>query len=74
MYIFCRDMARRFVIMDTNTRQYRRYNAVGRQIIVRLITPSENSDSVAYFLASVADRFKHVLRDVDDADMMGITN
>jgi len=31
-------MARSFEIMDTNTRQYRRYNDVGRQIIVRLIT------------------------------------
>jgi len=31
-------MARRFEIMDTNMRQYRRYNAVGRQIIVRLIS------------------------------------
>jgi len=40
---------------------------------VRLITPSENSDSAAYFLASVADQFKHLLRDVDDADMMGLT-
>jgi len=66
-------MARRFEIMDTNTRLYRRYNIVGRQIIVRLITPSENSNSVAYFLASVADRFKHLIRDVDDADMVGLT-
>jgi len=66
-------MARKFEIMDTNKRQYRRYNAVGWQIIVRLITPSENNDPVAHFLASVNDLFQQVLRDVDDADMVGIT-
>jgi len=32
-----RELVRRFDIMDTNTRQYRRYNAVGRQLTVRLI-------------------------------------
>jgi len=40
---------------------------------VRLIPPSDNSDSVAHFLASVNDLFRHVLRDVDDSDMVGIT-
>jgi len=66
-------MAHSFEILDTNTRQYRRYNAVGRQITVRLITPSENSDPVAHFLASVKEVFEHVLRDVDDADKVGLT-
>ena len=65
-------MARRFEIMDTNTRRYRRYNAVGRQLTVRLIPPSNNSDPVAHFLASVNDLFEHVLRDVDDSDMVGM--
>jgi len=65
-------MACRFEIMDTNTRQYRRYNAVGIQIIVRLIPPSENTDPVAYFLASVNDHFEYALSDVDAADMVGI--
>jgi len=66
-------MARRFEIMDTNTRQYRRHNAVGRQITVRLIPPSNNSNPVAHFLASVNDQFEHMLRDVDATDMVGIT-
>jgi len=66
-------MARRFEIMDTNTRQYRRYNAVGRQLTVRLIHPSDNSNPVAHFLASVNDLFEHALRDVDASDMVGIT-
>jgi len=66
-------MARRFEIMDTNTRQYRRYNAVGRQLTLRLIPPSDNSDPVAHFLASVNHLFEHALRDVDDSGMVGMT-
>jgi len=58
-------MDRRFDILDQNTRQYRRYNAVGRQITARLIPPSVNSDTVTDFLASVNDLFEHVLLDVD---------
>jgi len=66
-------MARRFDILDTNTRQYRRYNAKGRHITVRLIPPSDNCDPVTHFLDSVNDLFQHALRDVDDSDMVGIT-
>jgi len=66
-------MARRFEIMDKNMRQYRRYNAVERQITVRFIHPSENSDTVSHFLASVNDLFEHALRDVDASDMVGLT-
>ena len=40
---------------------------------MRFIPPSESTDPVAYFLASVNDLFEHVLRDVDDADMVGVT-
>ena len=66
-------MARRFDILDRNTRQYRRYNAVGRQNTARLIPPSDNSDPVTHFLASANDLYKHVLFDVGDSDMVGIT-
>ena len=59
--------------MDTNKRQYRRYNAVGRQITVRLIHHSDNSDPVAYSLTGVKEIFEHVLCDVDDADMVDLT-
>jgi len=65
-------MARRFEILDTNTRQYRRYNAVGRQLTVRLIPPSDNTNPVAHFLASVNDLVEHALREVDDSDMVGM--
>jgi len=51
-------MARRFDVQDRNTRQNRRYSAVGRQITARLIPPSDNSDPVTHFLASVNDLFE----------------
>jgi len=65
-------MARTFEIDDTFTRQYRRYNAVGMQLTVRLL-PSENSGLIGHFLASVNDIFKYALQDVRDSDMVGIT-
>jgi len=40
---------------------------------VRLIHPSENSDPVAYFLASVTEVFEQGLRGVNDVDMVGLT-
>ena len=66
-------MARRFEILDMNTRQYRRYNAVERQLTILLIPPSDNSDPVTHFLASVNDQFENALHDVESADIVGIT-
>jgi len=66
-------MARIFEIDDTVRRQYRQYNAVGTQLTVRLLPPSENSDPVGYFLASVNDLFEYALQDVSNSDMVGIT-
>jgi len=66
-------MARRFDILDRNTRQFRRYNAVERKTTARLIPPSDNSDHVTHFLASVNDLFEHVLFEIGDSDLVGIT-
>ena len=66
-------MARRFDILDRDTRQYMRFNAVGRQLTVRLNPPIDASDPVSHFLASVNDLFESVLSDVGDSDMVGIT-
>jgi len=66
-------MARRFEIDGPITRQYRRFNAVGTQITVRLLPPSSNVDPVTHFLASVNDLFEHVLQNVSDSDIVGMT-
>jgi hypothetical protein len=66
-------MACRFVIDDIIRRQYRRFNVVGTQFTARLLPPSDNSDPVGHFLASVNDLFEHALRDVAATDMVGLT-
>jgi len=63
-------MAQRFEIVDTITRVYRRYNAVGRKLNVRLTRTSHNRNSVAHSLASVNDVFENALSDVDDTYMV----
>jgi len=65
-------MDRRFDILDRDTRQYRRFNAVGRQLTVRLNPPTDASDPVSRFLASVNELFESVLSDVGDSDMVWI--
>jgi len=66
-------MARRLEIDDTITRQYRRYNAVGTQLTVRLLPPSNNGEPVGHFLAGVNDLFEYALQDVIDSGILGIT-
>jgi len=52
-------MARKFEIEDNITRRYSRFNANGRELIVRLLPPSKDDarDPVSHFLASVNDLF-----------------
>ena len=50
---FTERMACRFEIDDTVRRQYRRYNALGTQLTVRLLPSTVSSDTVEHFLASV---------------------
>ena len=40
---------------------------------MRLIPPSDNTNPVAHFLASVNDLIGHALRDVDVSDTVGMT-
>jgi hypothetical protein len=63
---------RRLTIEEEITRQYRRFNAVGTQLTVRL-SPPLDSNPMSHFLASVPDLFKHVLQNCNDSDMVGIT-
>jgi len=60
-------MARRFEIEDTITRQYRRFCATGTQIVVRLLPPSDATDPVSNFLASLNDLFRHALQNLSES-------
>ena len=63
----------RFKIESVFTRQYRRFNAVGTKLTVRLQPPPDDGNPVSHFLASVNDLFEHALQDVCDSHMVGIT-
>ena len=65
-------MDRRFKIKGDVTRQYRRFNAVGTQLTVRLQPPLDEENPVSHFLASVNDLFEHALQGVSDSDMVGL--
>jgi len=62
-----------FKIEGEITRQYRRFKALGTQLTVRLLPPSDKENPVSHFLASMNDMFRHALRGVSDSDMVGIT-
>ena len=69
-------MDTRFKIEGEIIRRYRRFNAVGTQLTVRLLPPprvEEEENPVSHFLASMNDMFQHALRGVSDRDMVGIT-
>ena len=61
IYILCRVMDRRFEIKGEIRRQYRRFNAVGTQLTVRLQPPPDAANPVSHFQASVKDLFEHAL-------------
>jgi hypothetical protein len=65
-------MAPRFEIEDTITRQYRRFSATGTQLVVRLLPPSDATDPVSHFLASLNDLFSHALQNLSESDMVGL--
>jgi hypothetical protein len=68
------EMYQHFRILGEQVRQYRRFNAAGTQITVRLKHPPDTeTDSVAYFLASVEELFEYALANVADGDMVGVS-
>ena len=54
---------------------YRRFNAQGTHLTVRLLPPPEgqNSNPMSHFLDVVTQLFDYALRDLEDSDMVGIT-
>jgi len=67
----------RFTVEEEQTRLYRRFNAQGTQLTVRLLPPPEGEDEnpnpMSHFLDSVTELFEYALRDLEDSDMVGIT-
>ena len=43
------DTSENFVILSESTKQYRRFNAVGTQLTVRLTPPTDHSNPVRHF-------------------------
>ena len=65
-----------FTIEEEQTREYRRFNAQGTQITVRLLPPPEGEENLkpmSHFLVSVTELFEYTLRDLEDNEIIGIT-
>jgi len=64
----------RFTI-DEEVRQYRRFNAEGTELKVRLLPPpdSDDTDPMTHFQATVNELFRYALGDCQDSDMVGLT-
>jgi hypothetical protein len=65
----------RFTIEEEVKRQYRRFNAEGSELTVRLLPPTDGdyTNPVSHFQASVTEPIEYALRDCQDADMVGLT-
>ena len=70
-------MSRYFTVLDEITRRYRRFDAEGRELTVRMASPPEANvvtpDTARYFANSVDELFEYSLRDLDPGDMVGIS-
>jgi hypothetical protein len=62
----------RYTIEEEINRKYRRFNAVGTQLTVRLL-PGKDPNPNFHLLACVSQLFVHALQNCDDSDMVGIT-
>ena len=65
----------KFTLEGEISRQYRRFNAVGTELTVRLLPPAvgDDSDAITHFQGSVTDLFDYALGNCDDSDMIGLT-
>jgi hypothetical protein len=59
-----------FEILSEGFRQYKRFNATGTKLTVRLKVPSD-TDSITHLLTSVNELFQFALQDLGDGDMVG---
>jgi len=65
----------RFIIEGEIQRRYQRFNAVGKQLTVQVLSPHVGGDTnpVSHFLATVTDLVGYAVRNRSDSDMVGIT-
>jgi hypothetical protein len=63
-------MSRYFTIQSEINRRYRRFNAEGRELTVRLTAPPP---AAQHFADSVDQVFEYSLRDLQPDDMVGIS-
>jgi hypothetical protein len=66
-------MSRYFTIQSEIKRRYRRFNAEGRELTVRLTAPPPETSAAQHFGDSVGDVFEYSLRDLQPSDMVGIS-
>jgi hypothetical protein len=65
-------MSRYFTVQNEITRHYRRFNAEGRELTVRLTAPP-SSTAARHFIDSVDALFEYFLRDLQPSDMVDIS-
>jgi hypothetical protein len=70
-------MSRFFTVQNEIFRRYRRFNAEGRELSVRLTAPPSTSsaarDPARDFCNSVDELFEYAMRDLEPGDMVGIS-
>ena len=66
-------MSRYFTFQNEIPRRYRRFSTEGRELTVRLTTPSASSTATQHFTVSVDVLFEYSLRDLQPSDMVGIS-
>jgi hypothetical protein len=84
--LFISRMDHSFSIDSEITRQYRRFNATGTQLTVRLLPPPDtiheddtentdpvNTDPMSHFVASMNDLIGYALRDFADSDRVSLS-
>ena len=65
----------RFTIEEEVRRRYRRYNAEGAELKVRLLPPPDGDDTnpMTHFQASVTELFEYANRDCQDSHMVTLS-
>jgi hypothetical protein len=66
-------MSQRFEKLNENRREYRRFNAIGTQLTVRLNPqPEPGINPVYLFLSGMNELFEHPLPGARDSDMIAV--